>query len=92
MTQSEDQGLIEALIKRLPFRLERAQGLKARVDAGELLNDNDIQFLERVFRDAREVGPLVDKHPEYQELAAKMVALYHQITTKALENQRSSGS
>ena len=87
MTQS-DEGKIEALLKRLPSRIERAQGLKKRVDAGETLGDGDIEFLERVFRNSREVAPLIERHPEYQALAAQVIDLYHHITTVALDNEK----
>ena len=31
---------------------------------------------------------LVDKHPEYQDLYARAVHLYKEITQKALENEK----
>ena len=34
--------------------------------------------------------PLLDRHPEYQELAARMMSLYHAITTQALANEQAS--
>lgn len=86
MTDSDD-GLIEALVKRVPLRLERALALKQQVDGGARLGDNDLAFLGRVFEDARKILPLVDRHPEYQDLAARMLDLYHQITTQALDNE-----
>ncbi|MBL8415730.1 MAG: hypothetical protein JNM42_14930, partial [Propionivibrio sp.] len=47
----------------------------------------DIEFLEGVFADSNELKPLLVRHPEYQDLAARMMALYREITTKALENE-----
>ena len=41
-----DAGTIQAVLERLEkFRLPRALAIEVRVDAGELLNDSDIQFL-----------------------------------------------
>jgi hypothetical protein len=78
------------LIERLESqRLPRALALKEKVDQGGRLDDFDIAFLEEVFSDSQEVQPLMERHPEHQEIAAKMMGLYHDITEKALANERS---
>ncbi len=84
-----DAGLISVLMERFEKqRLPRALSLKDKVDAGELLNDHDLAFLEEVFADATKIKPLLDRHPEYQPLAARMLHLYKEITSKALDNQK----
>jgi hypothetical protein len=88
---SKDAGVIQVLAERMEHqRLPRALDLKKKVEQGEILNDLDIQFLEEVFQDAKQIRPLIDRHPEWQELAAKLVHLYKEITQKALENEKAS--
>ena len=60
-----DDGTIQTLLDRLNnFRLPRALALKDRVDAGGLLEDSDIEFLQRVFEDANSVQALIQRNPE----------------------------
>lgn len=85
---SKDAALIQVLAERLEkIRLPVALELQEKVDRGEVLNDLDIEFLEEVLGDVGQVKPLLDRHPEWQDLAARMVSLYNDITTKALENE-----
>ena len=84
-----DQGTIQVLLNRLTtLRLPRALELKARVDGGETLDDNDIEFLERVMEDAGNAQSLITRHPELHELATRLVSLYSEITSKALQNEQ----
>jgi len=86
---SKDSGLIQVLAERLETqRLPRVLSLKDKVDQGATLDEFDIRFLEEVFQDAQQLGPLIDRHPEWQPLAAKMIQLYKEITTRALENEK----
>jgi len=89
MTESsKDAALIQVLVERLEkIRLPVALELQEKVDRGEVLNDLDIEFLEEVLGDVGQIKPLIDRHPEWQDLTARMASLYSDITTKALENE-----
>lgn len=88
VNETEDSGVVTAIVERMESqRLPRALDLKAKVDQGGVLDDLDIDFLERVFVDCNELKPLLARHPEYQDLAARMMSLYHAITEKALSNE-----
>lgn len=86
---SKDLGVIAVLAKRMvEERLPKALALKERVDRGEVLNDLDLSFLEQVFADANKIGPLMKENPQVREIAGRMMQLYKEITTKALENEK----
>jgi hypothetical protein len=87
----EDAGIIAVLMERFEkTRLPRAISLKEKVDGGAPLDDFDLAFLEEVFSDTNKIKPLLDRHPEYQDLATRAITLYREITEKALENEKSS--
>lgn len=92
MTESsKDLGVAMALLERFTHqRLPRAQALKEKIDQGGRLDEFDITFLHEVFETAEEIKPLVDHHPEYQEVYARGIGLYQDIMKKALENEQGS--
>lgn len=87
-----DAGTAQVIVERLQSqRLPRALIMKEKVDRGELLDDFDLNLLQEVLKDAAAIRPLVDAHPEWQELANKMSNLYNEIAQKGLENARKAG-
>ena len=84
-------GTIHALLERLANeRLPRLISIKERVEQGECLAEVDIDFLERSLNDANENAHLYKGFPEYHDIAGKVVAIYHDITARALANEKSS--
>jgi len=87
--QHNDEGVLEALLHRFEkYRLPRALRIKEKVDAGGILDELDLEFLEKVLKDTQEVTRLIDRNPDYQDIVTKAIHLYHHITEKALENEQ----
>ena len=85
-------GAISALIVRFTHeRLPRVMSMQVRVHRGECLGEFDIQYLERVIRDMRRLQRMTDNNPRYQQLYTRVVGLYVDVTTTALENERQGG-
>ncbi len=86
--KNKDALIIAAALKRLnEFRLPRALSLKKKVDSGEILDDYDLKFLQRVLKDARAINPILERNPEYLKLRDKGVGLCDQILKKSAENE-----
>ncbi|MCG8425743.1 MAG: hypothetical protein MI754_00105 [Chromatiales bacterium] len=89
--RSDDDGVIIVLLERFAKqRLPRALRLKRRVDKGEKLSEADLAFLKEVLEELGQMKPLMDKHPEYQKLAVRVLRLYREIIEQALENEQDS--
>jgi hypothetical protein len=89
--ESKDLGIAMTLLDRLTQdTLPKAFAIKERLDRGERLDHWDIDFLDDLFKRAEQVKPLVDRHPEYQEVYARVVHLYKQITEQAVLNEKGS--
>ncbi len=87
-TKDKDKGVIFVLLERFnKQRLPRALALKKKVDSGELLNDYDHNLIEEVLKDASQISSLIERNPEYKDLAAKVINLWNEIIEKDIENQ-----
>ena len=87
-----EDGVLFALVQRLERqRLPRLLDIKAKLDGGEKLADFDLRFLQEVMSDSLNISEVIQRHPEYRELAAKTVDLYREISAKALA-QESDGA
>ena len=52
-----------------------------------LLFGESVERVEEVLGDVGKLKPLLDRHPEWHDLAGRMASLYNDITAKALENE-----
>jgi hypothetical protein len=90
-TPDKDLGIVSVLIKRFEEeRLPAILSIKKKVEAGETLNDGEIEFLRRAVEAARSDGLwlLLERHPEYQDLAASVFSTYRRIVEQVLENEK----
>ncbi len=89
--KNKDKGIILVLLDRFnKQRFPRALAMKKKVEQGEVLNKFDLQLIDEVFDDARKIKPLLERNPEYKELAAKAINLWDEIVAKNLENEKNS--
>ncbi len=87
---TQDAGTIVALMIRMQeYRLPRAKRMLERVNNGEKLLESDIEFLNRVYEDARNAGALIERNPDYEDLVVRFMDLYTEIINKGVENEKS---
>jgi len=84
-----DEGAFTVLMQRFTeYRLPRARRLLYRVNQGEKLSDYDILWLKHVYADSRGIEYMIERNPEYTRVFVRSIALYAEITAKALENEK----
>ncbi len=85
----KELGIVQAVLNNFnENQLPKLLTIKERVDSGEKLSSADIRLLDELIRMNAESEPFVDSHPEFGELIARAASLYHDITEKALENEK----
>lgn len=88
LSQKEiDEGTIVVLLERGNRRIPNLLAMKKRLEAGGTLSDLEIIELEKMIEGAEDTRALVERHPEYQELVAKLMTLYEDICEMALANE-----
>ena len=87
--KDKDKGILLVLMDRFnKQRLPRALALKKKVDSGESLNDYDYKLIKEVQEDSKMSQTLLERNPEYKDLAAKAMNLWNEIIQKDIENQK----
>ena len=83
-----DNGVMTVLLDNFKnHRLPTAQALLEKVESGHTLNDSDMTFLKEVAKNIDEIKPLLDRHPECNMVATRMMNLCSQIAKKGLSNE-----
>ncbi|MGD0960982.1 MAG: hypothetical protein ABSB19_14345, partial [Methylomonas sp.] len=78
------QTLLDRLLVEI---LPKATSIQERLAVGELMDHWDMEVLEEMIRNAEQIQPMVDRHPEHQALYSRVVHLYKQILDQAQENE-----
>lgn len=86
---TQDQlGTIEAvLIGFNKYQIPRLLTIKKQVDAGEVLDEVDLIFLQETLHEVQSCEYFAETHEDYKTLMAEVAALYNHISHKATENQ-----
>lgn len=88
MTDTHDQELLRALLEQHEkHTMPRMMDIKYKLEAGEKLNDVELNFLHDVFADIQRIEPLIHRHPEYQVLFSRTVDLCKEISVRAADNE-----
>jgi hypothetical protein len=61
------------------------------VHAGKVLSDGELELLRRILQRANQFRKVVHEFPEYQDLVARIIDLFHEITELALRNENVDG-
>lgn len=90
---SRDDGIITVMLQRLKRqRLPHVFVLHEKVLSGSRLDDYDIRFLDIVYYEAKNCHSFCKYRPEYNDLFSRLVHLYKEIASAALENEKQKHS
>ncbi|TWX72082.1 hypothetical protein ESZ36_02300 [Colwellia demingiae] len=91
--EQKDKGVIAVLLKRFENeRYPRIKQLKAKVDTGAVLDQQDLTYLEQVLMDTHQVIAIITRHPEYGSLAKESLLMYEEIMSKSQLNSKKVSS
>jgi len=84
--KQHDAGIIQALLarfeqQRLPYLLS----LEKLCNTNHRLSNSDLDFLKIAIEDTTRIMPIVERNAEYFSLVTKIISLYLDITTQALQ-------
>ena len=83
-----DLGMLNVFVLRSEKHyLPSAQLLRERVDGGVLLSEHEIQLIQSVLDELKQMIPVFNRNPKYQKLAGGIMALYEDIVLKVTESE-----
>lgn len=84
----EDRRTLAALLKRNnETNYPRARLIKQHLEEGQTLSGSDLTFLHRVIDHGDEALALIQRNPDFQELATKSIAFYNELLQLAIDNE-----
>jgi hypothetical protein len=84
----DENGVSQVIIERfVKYRLPILLRIREEMDEGKVLSDGELELLNRVVQRAHQINKFVHLYPDNKELVAKVVSLFGEITSKALENE-----
>ena len=87
--EDAEEGTIAVLLDRaVNKRIPNVLAIKERLLKGGTLSDLEVTHLDEILTDGRKMQAMIDRHPQFKELGAKMTSLYAEITSMALENEQ----
>ena len=86
-----DDGKIVVLMERLKSRIPELLVVKERIEKGDTLSELEMIKLSSMLEHANDTRDLLQRHPELQKMAMKIVTLYNDIVNGALENEKKRG-
>lgn len=88
---THEKGILFVLLVRLRTqRLPRLLALHRRVHQGARLDAFDVRFLNEALSDTVRLPSRLSRAPEFSGVFGSMAGLYHQVTTRALHNEKTS--
>ncbi len=82
--EAVSQLLIEQFVN---YRLPALMKMKEEVAEGKCLSDGELELLGRMLKQAHDFARLEHEFPEFQDVIARIIDLYHEITEGALRNE-----
>ncbi len=79
-----EQVRVEGFIK---YELPKLLKLREKVNGGAKLTEVELEMISGIVERARNFRQFVEEWPEYKPVVAQIIDTYHEIASKALENE-----
>ena len=84
----DETGVSQVIIERfVHYRLPLLMEIREDMVAGRKLSEGELEIMERVVGRAHSFRHFVYEYPELKDLVGKVISLYDEITTLAVENE-----